>query len=312
MILCALCSCRGQGASGAPAEAADSNGTVAAGLPLPALPASLVTPAERAAYVLEHFWDALDFSNPALTADTASMEQNFSNFLSVFPLADASGREAGAEALVKKASAAGEGPLTLVAFLAEKYLWNPNSPMYSEEHYIPFLKAELAAAATDPAVRERYAWQLETAMKNRPGTRATDFRLVTRDGRRTTLSALCKNVGATILIFYDPACDNCREILSGLAADRLIAGLAAEGSLSVLAVYAEGDRGAWDSTKASLPEAWTVAMARDDIQDRELWVLRAMPTICLLSPADTVLLKDCMPEQLHAALAGNAAAGKGK
>ena len=57
-------------------------------LPLPAIPDSLTVPERRAAYVAMHFWDAMDWKDHARSLDTAFVEQNFANYLTVLPLAD--------------------------------------------------------------------------------------------------------------------------------------------------------------------------------------------------------------------------------
>ena len=57
IFLCGSCSGEGKGRSG------DGNaaGSSVAELPLPDVPAELTEPKERCAYVLEHFWDRMDF-----------------------------------------------------------------------------------------------------------------------------------------------------------------------------------------------------------------------------------------------------------
>lgn len=52
-------------------------------LPLPSVPSGITTTEDRAAFVARHFWDALDFRSDPLAVDTAFMEQNFANFISV-------------------------------------------------------------------------------------------------------------------------------------------------------------------------------------------------------------------------------------
>ncbi len=54
-------------------------------LPLPAVPAEMTVPADRAGYILLHFWDAMDFDDADRSLDRDFMGQNMANFLSVFP-----------------------------------------------------------------------------------------------------------------------------------------------------------------------------------------------------------------------------------
>ena len=54
-------------------------------LSLPDVPPSLTAPEERAAYIIAHFWDGMDFGDTLRCRDRAFMEQNFVNYLSLFP-----------------------------------------------------------------------------------------------------------------------------------------------------------------------------------------------------------------------------------
>ena len=63
-------------------------------LPLPAVPAEMTVPTDRAGYILLHFWDAMDFDDADRSLDRDFMGQNMANFLSVFPHARESDRRA--------------------------------------------------------------------------------------------------------------------------------------------------------------------------------------------------------------------------
>lgn len=45
-------------------------------LPLPAIPATLRTPHERASYLLAHFWDSMSFADTLRSRNPGFMEQN--------------------------------------------------------------------------------------------------------------------------------------------------------------------------------------------------------------------------------------------
>lgn len=260
-------------------------------LPLPDVPAALHTPSERVAYVLAHFWDGLDFSVDTMRGRSRDfMEQNFVNFLSLFPYADTAALRSGVAVLTRR-SACDTAVCRLVADLACQYLYEPNSPMRQEDYLIVFLEELLRTPVLPPADQYRAARLLASARKNRPGQPAADFAYLTRDGRPRTLST---TPGVrTLLIFYDPLCGHCAGILSALEEDGNVSRRAADGTLTVLAVCAEDDRAAWDSTKFRLPAAWTVGFdASGELQRRRLYDLPAMPALYLLDGDKTVLLKD--------------------
>lgn len=265
-------------------------------LRLPDVPPSLTVPEERAAYLIAHFWDGMDFGDTLRCRDRAFMERNFVNYLSLFPHARPEGLPRHIARLLERA-AADSICLDLLNDLAEHYLDEPNSPMRNEEYYILFLEGTLRLPGLPEEKRIRPAYRLETARKNRPGTTATDFAYTDREGNRRTLHATRGK--RLLLLFYDPACSHCAQILDGLRESAVIGRLIENKELSVLAVYTEGDRRLWDETKASLPREWSVAIDESRIVERELYTLPAMPVIYLLDGQKTVLLKDPTPSELE-------------
>lgn len=253
------------------------------GLPLPAVPDSLQFPEQRSRYAVIHFWDALPGVDPALRSDTAFMEQSFSNFIALLPYVPEAVADTAVVRLVSHVRPV-LSDYTLLAEIARKYLDDPNSPMRSEEIFILFLRRFADDPALPEHMRLRAADRLAQAMKNRPGTAAADFRLVTRDGRRSSLLHLIADT--TIVMFYDPDCAHCREITGHLI------DMTPTLRYPVVAVDVAGDRSLWNSTKDSLPDAWQVAFATDPVDDDEIYVLPALPSFYLIAPDATVLLKD--------------------
>ncbi len=100
------------------------------------------------------------------------------------------------------------------------------------------------------------------------------------------------------MIFYDPECPHCQPVIYLLADDKGINEAIESGRLCVVAIYAEGKRDIWDSTKSSMPTNWIVGYDLTGILDRELYNIPAMPTPYLLDSTYRVLLKDPIPERI--------------
>lgn len=292
-------------------ETATDNGSPAAGtaegmempegepgleLALPDIPRTITEPSLRAAYLIEHFWDAMDFGDAARARNADFIEQNFANFISVFPYADAEAQRKGVATLLERASVDEEAYL-LVADTAEKYLYDPNSPMLSEDFYMIFLEQLVTSPMFDEYGAVRYKWQLEAVMKNRPGMRAADFAYVTREGRRASLRET-RSKGLLLLVFYDPDCSHCKEILTGLWISPMLNAKIDDGEIAVLAVHSGEQKALWEETASEFPSNWQVGYESGLLQENGSYVLRAMPTIYLLDKNKQVVLKDVLPEQL--------------
>ena len=271
---------------------------VSSELPLPKVPSTLTVPSERAAYLLSHFWDALDFRDTLRSRNARFMEQNIVNWLSLFPHAD---KETLPRCIDKslEPAAKDKGAFRLFGNVMEQYLNDPNSPMRNEDYYILYLERVLRLPGLAEEERLRPAHQLETARKNRPGNVATDFRYLTREGRHGRLHDTAPGK-RLLLLFYDPACVHCTETLRELHDSPVLKKLTAGQNLSILAVYTEGDRDLWERTKASLPSEWIVTMDTEGIVERNLYSLPAMPILYLLEKDKTVLLKDPSVTDLEA------------
>ncbi len=258
-------------------------------LPLPEMPDGMTEPKERAAYILMHFWDAMDFSDMRCSQNEKFMEVNFVNFISLFPHADEQALAPAIDILLG-GIATDSIALSIVTDIAEKYLSDPGSPMRSEDYYIIFLEQLVNTPNVPEISLIRPAKQLETARKNRPGDVASDFYYTTREGERRTLHSTEGDM--LLLIFYDPACPHCEDILDEVNASYFLKDLIANNTLSVLAVYTEGDRALWDETKGNMPQTWTVGIDESEIVANGIYDLPAMPVMYLLDNNKTVLLKD--------------------
>lgn len=253
-------------------------------LALPEVPADLVQPEDRAAYIALHFWDNLDFVNDQRALDTAFVEQNFANFVSILPFARRDDAQRSIAQLLDRA-ASNQEAASLMVSVVDKYLGDPNSPMRSDELYVLFLDHISSRPQFGVAATERATYRLEQTSKNWPGTTATDIRLMARDGRMTTLREMVRRDTA-LVVFYDPDCEHCKEVTEHLKRS------AVPERWQMVAIDVAGDRAAWDSTKHALPQSWQVAYAIDEDEVDEKYYLPALPSLYLLSPECVVLMKD--------------------
>lgn len=260
-------------------------------VPLPEVPIEIREPQARADYIIENFWDK---------ADTLSLynrdvvEQAFSNFISVFPIASDEARGRAVKKLMKKASDS-KKDYSLIAEIADVYLYSTDSPIESEEYYILFLNEIVNSDLLDDDDKIRPAFQLENALKNRPGNIVADFDFETRDGRKTSLHNEIGSLSPDaemLLIFYDPDCGHCRDIMDKIISTAEISDRVASGKLNVLAVYSGDDYDLWKEKASELPPAWTVGYEDATMQEEGKFVIRTLPTLYRISPDKTVIEKE--------------------
>lgn len=271
---------------------------------LPDIPVILQTPQDRADYLVQHYWDNYDFNDTTLLSNQNITEQAFSNFLSILPYAPYASVNHGINKLMTSAA---QCQTTYHYFmkLSAKYLYEPNSPFHNEEFYIPFLQHIVSVSFLSETEKTTPKFRLEMALKNRVGEPATNLLFETRQGHHTSLKKTI-TTPFTLLIFYDPDCDNCITTQKELKANETLTELIRTKQLAIIAIYAEGDHKEWDRTKASMPSNWTVCCDESRIDDHQLYDLKAMPTLYLLDNHMNVLLKDTSPQKLSSFLAARA------
>lgn len=265
-------------------------------LPLPPIPDSIKDPVGRANFVVERFWDEMDFSDTLLSCNKDFLEQNFANYIGFSVYADTAAFRKSVASLLKKASAQPEAYRRLTD-VADLYLYNPDSPMLNEELYLVFLQEEIKLPFPDEAVELRRKMQLEDASKNRPGMKAADFAFVTTGGKKMKLSQT-PPTPETLMIFYNPDCDNCREVMAMLASSPEVNAAIEAGDLTVVAIHSGEDKDFWKETADELPSNWIVGFEEGLIDAEGLYSLRASPTMYLLDAGKRVLIKDVRIRQL--------------
>ncbi|MCH5228900.1 MAG: DUF5106 domain-containing protein [Muribaculaceae bacterium] len=259
-------------------------------LELPKPPSTLSTPEEKADFILLHFWDGLDFSDTVRSHDIDFMEQNFSNFISIMPYADEKGVKDAVKKLYEKAGSDAKA-YNIINDISEKYLYDPLSPMLNEESYLIFLEVRKEMANKNDRSLARAESQLEEVIKNRVGSKAADFEFMTIKGDKRRLSDI-ELADDNMLIFFDPDCETCHEVINRLRKNNRIEEGIKGGTLKIIAVYSGPDKEKWDTYASTLPASWIVGYEPGKIEDEEIYILRAMPTVYVLNKNGEVKAKD--------------------
>ncbi len=246
---------------------------------------------------LMHYWDQTDLTDTAAVGSRGPVQKLFPAYAVLLAGADSTAAMSSVRQLLDKASAL-PAIYRGVLDIAEQHLYDPASPAVDEECYLPFLKCALADTLIYPADRLRMEQWLTQIYRNRRGTVAADFSYIGRDGAEHTLSATAPGTAHRLLVFYDPDCPHCLDAIEALQANASVTAAVASGSLALIAIYADGDPDIWERSHDRLSDIWTVGYSPDGaIENDEIYDLRAMPTLYLLS-GNVVELKDMNPQRI--------------
>ena len=280
-------------------------------LPFPdvKIPAMMTGSADVAEYISMHYWDGLTDPSRDYPCDSLyvsgvkkeDVEQKFADWNAVLGVLPRAIADKAVNALYEKAAACERKDTSSNVFdtfvmLAEKYFYDPNSPVRNEDHYHAFVRNLASFEGFDEAVRGKYAYQARMTALNREGTVAADFRFADRNGRIHSLHGI--NAPMTLLFFSNPGCDACMEIIKVLSGHEGISAMIDEGRLAVINIYIDEDIQAWRDYMPVYPDKWYNGFDPDMvIRGETLYNVRAIPSLYLLDEQKRVILKDA-PENI--------------
>ena len=239
--------------------------------------------------MIDHFWDDFDFEAGERVRELNREDVIYamSEYVSTIPEESA---DSLLRALIRRASTSHD-MLDYFATVCEIVLHNPNSPLRNDEYYIPVLEEILSSPLLDEYERIAPAYDLEIALKNRIGREANNFVYTLEDGSEGELYDIKANY--TILMFSNPECPLCGEIMRQIASSQLLSALMQHGVLKVLTVYPDEDIAHWRKYIDNIPSEWIRAYDKDQRLSKErLYNLSATPALYLLDRDKRVLIKD--------------------
>lgn len=287
VVLLCLCSCNSGNASHK--ESNVQQDTIKS-FTLPAIPAMLTGPEQRADFLVKHYWDNVNFADTNYIHHVEVTEQAWADYCDILnhvPLQVA-------QEAIKKTMTQAEKEKKVYNYLtelADKYLYDPNSPMRNEEFYIPVLEAMVASPILDETEKIRPKARLELAQKNRKGTKAFDFTYTVASGAQSTLYKISADY--TLMFINNPGCHACAEGIASIKNSAIINKLITEKRLKVLALYPDKELDEWKKYQTEFPAEWTNGYDKaQTLETKNLYDLRAIPTLYLLDKNKMVILKD--------------------
>lgn len=283
--------------------------------PEASVPLILESDSERTEYMVLNYWNGLTDTSRTFPCDSVlvsgvrkdDVEQKFADWAALLDAAEPAVADKAVARLYERAVAcerknSSSNVFETFVYLADKYFYNPNSPMRNEDRYLPFVSRLASYDGLDRLMKGKYEREARLCAMNRTGTKAADFRFSDKNGRMYTLYGI--KAEYTLLFFSNPGCSACKNIMAVLDNSPAVSGYLESGRLAVVNIYIDDDLEAWKSYLPEYPEEWYNCFDPDFvIREDEIYGIRAIPSLYLLDEDKTVILKDA-PEQKIVAFFG--------
>lgn len=276
--------------------------------PLPEAPGMITDMLERQEYLTGHYWDGFfegewptDSAHVLGIAD-AEVEQNISTFILLLegqPMDKAQADVRRLFDMIEQKQAADTSSLVYLRMteLVSKYLYDPNSPVRSEDYYLPFVEGMAKSRFTDDARRAGYEFELRMCRMNPCGSKVPDFGFRDIGGRSSTLYAV--DAEYTMLFFSNPGCNYCRDIIDEIESRPYIDALIADGTLAIVNIYIDGEVDKWKAYAPIYPDNWINAYDYAQVINSDrLYFVRAIPSLYLLDRGKRVIYRDAPLERV--------------
>lgn len=291
-ILCVLAL-----AAGFAANAQDSQRTVVVVDPLfeyPIAPEEIDGIQEKATWVAEHFWDPMDFKKAPV--DQSALNHAMSVYTTSFRWAPKDEAEKSLNALLDKVE---KNPTLLLQFVkaAEENLYGPRAELWSDEAYLPFLKAIVKNKKVAELRRARYERQLKLIESSLVGGEAPSFEYKDVAGG----SQMYRPDGRIAIIeFGDPSCSDCRMARLRMESNVALGQLVKGDKVAIYFINVDPVEG-WGAEVASYPHNWNIGGA-EDID--EIYDLRTTPSMYVIGSDRKIAAKNVgVDDAINVALA---------
>lgn len=303
LIVClsALCACNN-------GKASSQNNAVAQdtikSFTLPPIPQMLTAPEQRAEFLVKHYWDNVNFADTNYIHHPDITEQAWVDYCDIMKHVPLTTAQEAIRQMIDKTNV-DKKVFAYFTDLADKYFYDPNSPMRNEEYYIPVLEAMIASPVLNEAEKIRPEARLKLAHKNRIGTKALDFDYTLASGAQGSLYKL--NADYILLFINNPGCHACSEMIAELKNAAIINKLLQAKKLIVLSVYPDEEIDEWRKHQDEFAKEWISGYDKKfTMKEKELYDLKAIPTLYLLAKDKKVILKDATAQQIEEYLSLNA------
>lgn len=249
----------------------------------PVAPEDLPDLADKSNYLMEHFWDNMDFKTKS-AVDQIALNDAFNVYVAPMQFAGKDNVVKSVGNLIKKLQ---KNHTLMLQFTmaAEESLYGDRARIWIDEIYIPFLEA-LDKTKKIPDVRKiRYRRQMRLLKNTQPGNPAPEFAFTSPDGREQKYFPMST---PTIIEFGDPTCEDCRMTRLKMESNASLINAVNSGRVNVLFIIPSADD-SWAEHVIGYPANWTTG-ASDSVDD--IYDIRLSPTLYVIDGNGKIIAKN--------------------
>lgn len=249
----------------------------------PVAPEELEGITAKSNYLIDHFWDPMDFKTKA-AVDQNALNDAMNVYTAPLRWADKAKADAAVDRLIDKIS---KNPTLLVQFTkaAEETMYSPRAEVWIDGIYVKFLNAFLKNKKMSEVRKKYYQKQQTTLTNTLVGQTAPTFTFTGRDNKTETYMPMST---PTMIIFGNPGNPDWRLARLKLETNVQLTQAIDQGKLNILYIIPYEDPN-WESAVANYPAKWTTGIA-PTIGDQ--LDLRVSPAIYIVGSDGKIIAKN--------------------
>ena len=249
----------------------------------PQAPDSMRSINERSDFLVQHFWEPMDFKSKQ-PVDQNALNDAFQVFVSPMRWAQP---EITDKAVKNLLASLAKNPLLSIQFTraAEETLYGPRAIYWHDPTYLKFVNGLLSNKKVPAARKERYKHHKAVIENTLIGQTPAKFDYETPTGNPSTFQP---DGVLTVIEFGDPGCDDCRFAKLKMETDITFSDMVEKGQINVMFIIPDPDEG-WQTQVADYSPKWHVG-ASDSISD--IYDLRTVPSFYVVDRDGKLLAKN--------------------
>lgn len=269
----------------------------------PVAPDSIPDLTGKSEWIVEHFWDKMDFKGKN-AVDQNALNDALQVFISPMRWTSDPVVDKALNTLFKNLE---KNPTLTLQFTraAEEALYGPRAIYWSDPVYLQFIDNMLRNKKIPAARKERFIRHKRLLENSRIGGYPKEFDYTTVTG---TTARFAPTGVITVIEFGDPECDECRLAKLKMETDVTFSGLVDKGAVNVLFIIPDPSDG-WQTDMVDFSPKWH-AGASDTVAD--IYDIRSTPSFYVIGRDGKIIAKNvnyrqAMGEAVNAANASESA-----